>query len=127
MKNLRNKTNFLLIGTLVITAIFSPFLGTGVLSNANGSDLSEFKLKSDYLSNLTSDQGNSENPDSLLSINKQDSIFGDLLIKSFESIQDSEDTDVKIIMLFEEGTSRKSRILFNSVSLLIIKSSYLKL
>ena len=110
MKNLRNKTNFLLIGTLVITAIFSPFLGTGVLSNANGSDLSEFKLKSDYLSNLTSDQGNSENPDSLLSINKQDSIFGDLLIKSFESIQDSEDTDVKIIMLFEEGTSKSERI-----------------
>ncbi len=110
MKNLRNKTNFVLIGMLVITAIFSPFLRTGMQLNVSGSDLSNIELKTDDLSFITSDQGSSENPDSTLLIHKQDRLFGDFLINSFESIQGSEDTDMKIIMFFEEEVSKSDRI-----------------
>ena len=76
MKNLRNKTNFLLIGILVTTAIFSPFLRTGIQLNANSLDLSQIELKTSDLSFTNSDQGSSENLNPPLLINKQDRLFG---------------------------------------------------
>ena len=64
--------------------------------------VSEIELKGDDLSFITSHYVNIENPDSTLLLNKDDSIFGDLLINSFELLQESDVTEMKIIILFKE-------------------------
>ncbi|GAG75056.1 unnamed protein product, partial [marine sediment metagenome] len=110
MKNLWSKTNFVLIGVLIISSVFSPVLGTGVFKSANRSILSDVELKVDDLSLITSDHVNNENSKSTLLLNKRDSLFGDLLINSFELLQESDVTEMKIIMLFKEETSKSERI-----------------
>jgi subtilisin family serine protease len=110
MKNLWNKTNFVLISVLIISSVFSPILGTGVFASADRSNLNDIELKVDELSIITSDHVNNENPDSTLLLNKRDSLFGDLLINSFDLLQESDVTEMKIIMFFKEDTSKSERI-----------------
>ena len=110
MKNLWSKTNIVLIGFLIINSVFSPVLGAGMLLSANHSSLSDIELKIDDLPFITSHYVNNENPDSTLLLNKDDSIFGDLLINSFELLQESDVTEMKIIMLFKEETAKSERI-----------------
>ena len=110
MKNLWNKTNFVLISVLIINSVFSPILGTGVFVSADRSNLNDIELKVDELSFITSDHVNNENHDSTLLLNERDSLFGDLLINSFELLQGLDVAEMKIIMLFKEGTSKSERI-----------------
>jgi subtilisin family serine protease len=110
MKYLWNKTNFVLISILIISSVFSPILGEGVFVSANHSNLSDIELKVDELSFITSDYVNNENSDSILLLNKRDSLFGDLLINSFDLLQESDVTEMKIIMLFKEETLKSERI-----------------
>ncbi|NVM16882.1 MAG: S8 family serine peptidase [Candidatus Lokiarchaeota archaeon] len=95
---------------MIINSVISPFLGVGFLHNGNRSNLADIELKIDDMSFITSNHIDNGNFDSTLSINKQDNIFGELLIKSIESTQKSDVTEIKIIMLFKEETSKSERI-----------------
>jgi len=110
MKKIWHKTNFVLIAVLILSSVLSPVLGVGMLLNGNRSILSEIELKIDDLSIITSDHINNENLDSTSLLHKRDSLFGDLLINSFDLLQESDSTEMKIIMLFQEGTSKSDRI-----------------
>ncbi|MFX0074128.1 MAG: S8 family serine peptidase [Candidatus Hermodarchaeota archaeon] len=111
MKNLRSKTNFVLIGILTFTSIFSPILGSSNLVSINHSEYNDNRLKFDELPFITTTKGNKETPDISTQSNKRDRLFDDRLISSYESIPDSKYVEMKIIMLFEEETSKSERIL----------------
>ena len=110
MKNLWSKSKFLLIGVLIINSIISPILGASMLLVSNPYSLSETELKFDDLSIITSNYASNEYLDSTLLLNQHDSLFGDLLINSFELFQESNINEIKIIMLFQEKTSKSERI-----------------
>ncbi|MFX0046649.1 MAG: S8 family serine peptidase, partial [Candidatus Hermodarchaeota archaeon] len=110
MKNLRSKTNFFLIGVLICTSIFSPVLGNSMALYMNRSDFRDTKLKVDDLSFITSNQEKDEKSGSLLLLNNQDNLFGELLIRNLETIMDTRQTELKIIMLFKKETSKLVRI-----------------
>ena len=110
MKNLRSKTRFVLIGILTLTSIISPFLGTSMILNVNSSEKSNIKLKADDLSFFSSDHRSNEISDSSSPLPTQDNLFGKKLIATLKSNQVDDDSKIKIIMLFDEDTSKLERI-----------------
>ena len=110
MKNLWSKFKFIIIGVLIFNSLISPILGTSMFMNTNHSGFRDINLNVDNLPFINTEQGNNINSDSMLLSNEQDSIFGDLLINSFNSYQASDNNEMKIIMLFTEGTSKSERI-----------------
>ncbi|MBY9011850.1 MAG: S8 family serine peptidase, partial [Candidatus Lokiarchaeota archaeon] len=110
MKNLWSKTKFLLIGFMIISSTLNPFLETSLLVNSNPSGISDIELKINDLSFITSDYVNNEDEDSTLILNQKGSLFGDLLINSFELLKESDANEMKIIMVFTEETSKSERI-----------------
>ena len=110
MKNLWSKAKFAFIGVLIINSLISPILGTGMEKSSNPSNFNDIGIKFDDLPFFTSDYASGEYPDSPFLLNQHDSLFGDLLMNSFEKLQESNIIEIKIIMLFNEETSKSERI-----------------
>ncbi len=89
MKNLWSKAKFVFIGVLIINSLISPILGTGMEKSSNPSNFNEVGLEFDDLPFFTSDYARGEYPDSSFLLNQHDSLFGDLLMNSFEKLQES--------------------------------------
>ncbi len=135
MKNLWSKTKFLIIGVLIFNSLISPVIGTSMGLNAKHSNFRDINLKVSELPIINVEQGNYKVSDFSSLMYEKYSIFGDLLIDHYKSFQDSEDTKLKIIMLFTEGTPKSERIeaidsIFNEYQIIdnydIIPAVYLK-
>jgi hypothetical protein len=113
MKNFWRKANFLLINILIINAVVSPVLGSGVILNTNRCDLHHLELGFNELSVTNSDQVTNEKYNSIISLNRKDALFDDLLIKELNFIESSQQCDVtliKIIIIFKNEISKSERI-----------------
>ena len=112
MKNLWTKTNFLLISILLISSVVSPVFGTGIVNNENHSFLYQLESDTTEFSLFNSNRAASYIDDSIPPINKQDAIFGDLLVKELATHEQNGVFEIKTIMLFEETTSKSEGIEF---------------
>ena len=112
MKNLWNKTNFLLISLLLISSVVSPIFGTGIIINENHSYLYHIGSNTNEISIFNIDSPTNNIVASNPSKNKQNIIFGDLLINELATDEQNGVSEIKAIMLFEETTSKSERIEF---------------
>jgi len=112
MKNLWTKTNFILISILLISSVVSPIFGTGIVNDGNHSYLYQLESNTTEFSSYNSNRATPYIGDIYHPINKQDAIFGDLLIKELATHVQNGVSEIKTIMLFEETTSKSERIEF---------------
>ena len=126
MKNLWTKTNFILISILLISSVVSPIFGTGITNDGNHSYLYQLESNTTEFSNYNSNRATPYIGDINHPINKQDAIFGDLLIKELATLGQNGVSEIKTIMLFEETTSKSERIEFidNTLEEYVILDNY---
>jgi len=126
MKNLWTKTNFILISILLISSVVSPVFGTGIINNENQSYLNHLEPNPTEFSIFNSNRETPYISDTNPPVNKQDAIFGDLLIKELATHKQNGVSEIKTIMLFEEITSKSERIEFidNTLEDYVILDNY---
>ena len=112
MKNLWTKINFFLISIILISSVVSPIFGTGIMNDENYSYLYRLESNTTEFSIFNSNRAAPNIGDTIPPNNKQDAIFGDLLIKELAMHKQNGVSEIKTIMLFEETTSKSERIEF---------------